>query len=72
MMQGRVSSALKIFNSDQCVGAHKISDDVLNALKQKHPKLSPILGNTLLNGSVNEVFPCYFDNMKKWYQKHHL
>ena len=63
MMQGRVSSALKIFNSDQFVGAHKISDNVVNALKQKHPKPSPILGNTLLNGPVNEVFPCYFDNI---------
>ena len=45
MMQGRVSLALKILTSDPCVGVHKINDDVINALKQKHPKPSPILKN---------------------------
>ena len=55
MMQGRVSSALKILTSDLCVGVHKINDDVKNALKQKHPKPSPILENTLCNVPVNEV-----------------
>ena len=63
MMQGRVSSALKILTSDPRVGVHKISGDFINALKQKHPKLSPILENALLNGLVNEVLPCYFDNI---------
>ena len=63
MMQGRVSSALKILTSDPCVGVHKISDNVINALKQKHPKPSPILENTLLKGPANEVLPCHFDNI---------
>ena len=63
MMQGRVSSALKILTSDPCVGVHKINDNVINALKQKHPKPSPILENTLLKGPVNEVLPCHFDNI---------
>ena len=63
MMQGRVSSALKILTSDPCVGVHKINDNVISALKQKHPKPSPILKNTLLNGPVNEVLPCHFDNI---------
>ena len=63
MMQGRFISAPKILTSDSCVGLHKINDDVINALKQKHPKSSPILGNTLLNSPVNEVLPCYFDNI---------
>ena len=63
MMQGRVSSALKILTSDPCVGVHKINDDVISTLKQKHPKPSPILENTLLNSPVNEVLPCYFDNI---------
>ena len=63
MMQGRVSLALKILTSDPCVGVHKINDDVINALKQKHPKPSPVLENTLLNGPVTEVLPCYFDNI---------
>ena len=62
-MQGRVSSALKILASDPCVGVHKINDDVINALKQKYPKPLQILENTLLNGPVNEVLPCYFDNI---------
>ena len=62
-MEGRVSSALKILTSDPCIGVHKISDDVLNALKQKHPKPSPILENTLLNGPVNEFLASYFDNI---------
>ena len=62
MMQSRVSSALKILSSDPCVGIHKINDDVINALRQKHPKPSPIIENTL-NGPVNEVLLCYFDNV---------
>ena len=61
MMQGRVSSALKILTYDPCV--HKINDDVINALKQKYPKPLPLLENNLLKGSVNEVLPCYFDNI---------
>ena len=55
MMQGRVSSALKILTSDPCVGAHEVNDDVINPLKQKHPKPSPLLENNLLNGLVNET-----------------
>ena len=43
--------------------AHKISDNVINALKQKYPKSSPILDNTLLSSPVNEVLPGYFDNI---------
>ena len=42
---------------------HKISDNVINALKQKYPKPSPILDNTLLSSPVNEVSPGYFDNI---------
>ena len=63
MMQRRVSSALKILTSDPCVGVYKINDDDINALKQKHPKPSPILENTLLNGSANEVLSWYFDHI---------
>ena len=37
--------------------------DVINALKPKYQKPSPILVDTLLNGPVNEVLPCYFDNI---------
>ena len=48
---------------DPCVGVYKINNDAINALKQKHPKPSPILKNTLLNGPVNEVLPCYYDNI---------
>ena len=44
-------------------GVHKIIDDVINALKEKHPNPSPILENTLLNGPANEDLPCYFDNI---------
>ena len=42
-----------------------MNDDVINALKQKHPKLSPILESTLINGSVNEILLCYFENIDK-------
>ena len=62
-MQGRVSSALKNLTSGPCVGVHKINDDAINTLKQIHGKPSPILENTLLNDPVNEVLPCYFDNI---------
>ena len=36
---------------------------LINALKQKHAKPSPILQNSLHNGPVNEVLPCYFGNI---------
>ena len=65
MMQGRVSSALNILTSDPCVSVHKINDDIINALKQKHPKPSPVLENTLLNGPVNDILPCCFDNINE-------
>ena len=65
MMQGRVSSALKIFTSDPCVCVHKISDNIINSLKYKHPKQSPILENMLPNDTVNEVLSCYFRNIDK-------
>ena len=62
-MQGRVSSVLKILSSDPWVVVGKISYDVINPLKQKN--LSPILVNTVLNGPVNELLPCSFDNFDK-------
>ena len=62
MMQVRVSSALRIFTSDPYVSVLKISVNVINALKQKHAKPSPILENILLNCPANKVLPCYFDN----------
>ena len=63
MMQGTANSTLKNLTSDPCVGARKINGDVINALKQKDPKPSTILENTLLNGPVNEVLASYFDNI---------
>ena len=63
MTEGRVIWALKILTSDPCVGVRKINDDVINALKQKHSKQSPILENIVLNRPINEVLPCYFDNI---------
>ena len=73
MMQGTVSSTLKNLTSDPCVGVRKINGDVINALKQKHPKPSTILENTLLNGPVNEVLASFLTTlMKKWYRKHHI
>ena len=51
------------FNFWSMFNVHKISDNVINALKQKYPKPSPILDNTLLSSPVNEVLPCYFDNI---------
>ena len=73
MMQGRVSSALKILTSDPGVDVHKINDDAINALKQKHPKPSRILKHTLLNGLVNKSYLVILTIlMKKWFRKHHL
>lgn len=64
-MHRRLSSVLKILTSDPCLGVHKINDDFVNALKHKHPKPSPILKNTFVSGPVNEVLPCYFDNIEE-------
>ena len=62
MMQGRVSSTLKILTSDPRVGGvHNINENFINASKLKHPKPSP--ENTFHNSPVNEVLACYFDNI---------
>ena len=73
MMQGRVISAPKILTSDSCVGVHKINDDFINVLKQKHPKSSAILENTLLKVLLmKSYFVILTTLMKMRYQKHHL
>ena len=36
---------------------------MLNDLRNKHPEPEPILENTLLNGPVDKILPCYFDSI---------
>ena len=49
MLQGKVSAAIKLLSSDPSIGVHEITDDVIKALKEKHPAPAPIADNTLLN-----------------------
>ena len=62
MMKGKVNAALKML-TDSHIGVHQANEEVLSTLREKHPHPSPITENTLLNGPVNSVLPCYFDSI---------
>lgn len=40
-----------------------LSDEVLEDLKKKHPPPEPIEENSLLEGPVEQILPCYFDTI---------
>ena len=58
-----ISAALKLLDRDSATGGLILSDEVLEDLKKKHPPPEPIEENSLLEGPVEQILPCYFDTM---------
>ena len=51
--------------TDIDAGVHKVDDNILNKLQQKHPQPTPLTSDELLNGPANRVLPSYFDEIDK-------
>ena len=59
IMEGKISAALKILDSESSSGVLPISDQVLNDLKLKHPNSEPASEECLLFGPLEHI-PSYF------------
>ena len=62
MMQGKVSAALKLL-SENDIGIHEPSKEVIDQLKTKHPSPGKIQKETLYEGPINIVSPSFFDEI---------
>ncbi len=60
MLQGKISAALRWVGSQQS-SLLDVDDDVLNTLKEKHPKSQPAMQGSLLNGPVTNVEDVIFE-----------
>jgi hypothetical protein len=61
IMEGKVSAALKLLDKESTTGLLSLSEEVLADLQKKHPPPEPIEENSLLEGPVKRILPCYFD-----------
>ena len=62
-MQEEVSAALKLLDKEGSTGVLNFTDSVMEELNQKHPRPAPIKYDTLLNGPVDIVPECLFENI---------
>ncbi|MEM7054121.1 MAG: hypothetical protein AAF446_06185 [Pseudomonadota bacterium] len=63
MMQEKVNTAIKMLSTETCVGVHRVNDNILSTLHEKHPPCAPIQENSLLQGPMKHVLPVYFDSI---------
>ena len=63
MLQGKVNAALKFLSNESGGGVHKVTDNIMNELLNKHPKPAPVEEGSLLFGPVNHVPRNYFDEV---------
>ena len=61
VMEGKVSSAMKLLDKANNAGLLDLNDEVITELKDKHPEPEPATDYNLLQGPINEV-PSYFFN----------
>ena len=62
MFQGKINAAMKLL-SDSNVGAHKVDEDILYELRQKHSQPATFHPETLLIGQINRVLPSCFNEI---------
>ena len=65
VMQGKISAAMKVLDSDFENGVLPMSPEVINELQVKHPSAKPIQFGSLLHGPKVQVAPSYFNNIDK-------
>ena len=63
MFQGKVNAALKFLSEENDHGIHELNNEVIETLKDKHPKLAKIHEDILLQGPIDIVTPAYFDSI---------
>ena len=61
LFQGKLSAAIKLFDSESSTGLLKITPEVLEALKEKHPEAADIVHESLLYGPIDYIPPGFFD-----------
>jgi len=60
VMEGKVSSAMKLLDKANNAGLLYLNDEVITELKDKHPEPEPATDHNLLQGPTNEV-PSFFN-----------
>ena len=60
LFQGKLSAAIKLFDSESSTGLLKITPEVLEALKEKHPEAADIVHESLLYGPIDYIPPGFF------------
>ena len=63
MMQGKVTSAIKMLDKSKCGGVLPLNNDTLSALKQKHPDAQPSNSEVLLDGELPFFDPIVFSTI---------
>ena len=63
MFQGKVNAALKFLSEENDHGIHELNNEVIETLKEKHPKPAKIHEDILLQGPIDIVTPAYFDSI---------
>ena len=64
-MEGKISAAIKFLDKESSGGVLKISDEVINELKDKHPTAAPIVDNSLLYGPLEHIPDCFYDSINE-------
>ena len=63
MFEGKVNAAIKFLSGEENRGVLNADEEVIKALKEKHPPQVPIQCNVLLQGPIDYVSPSYFDEI---------
>ena len=61
VMEGKVSSAMKLLDKEHNVGVLNLNEEVIADLKAKHPNPEPATNRSLLHGPVMVVPAHFFD-----------
>ena len=65
MFEGKVNAAIKFLSGEENRGVLNADEEVIKALKEKHPPQAPIQCNVLLQGPIDYVSPSYFDEINE-------
>ena len=63
ILQGKVNAALRYLDENGNSGVLSLTQEVLQELREKHPKPAKVQPHTLLMGPIDEVSPALFDQI---------
>lgn len=61
VLQGKLTAAIKLLDSESSSGVLNITAEVLEGLKEKHSEAADIADESLLYGPTNDIPPSVFD-----------